>query len=342
MKPRHSHFLRQACALLLTAAACASCQFDRSLLRSGERDIEFARFDRAMEDYLTTGNFASWQKLTTDYPHETQALVEDVLHLGSVESEYIGDTLRTYYSDTTLVKLRADVGRQFANMAVYERELSQAFHHLNAECPDFVVPHVYTQNGALNQSIVVGDSVLGISLDKYLGAAYPAYGKYFYENQRVTMEPQRIVQDCLNFYLAQQYILPQMKKMPHPTLLEMMLHQGKIAWVVAQLTGHPLLDVAAVIPATKKWYAGHERAVWNVLSRPELLHSTDSALIHSIVMTNDARPYFRDAHSRGVGLWIGMRIVDSYMARNRKETINSLLHTTDYERILRQSHYFDK
>lgn len=340
---RFIHPLRNLASLLALSATMAftSCQLDRSLLRNNEQPQQFARFDHAVEDYLVTGTFASWQKLTTDYPRETQTLVEDILHLGKMDEEHIGDTLRTFYSDTTLVKLRHDVERHFASLAPYEKDLTQAFHRLNEECPDFVTPHIYSQNSAFNQSIVVGDSLLGISLDKYLGADYPTYKKYFYENQRVTMIPQRIVQDCLTFYLAQQYILPQMKELPNPTLLDMMLHQGKIAWVVAQLTDRSLVDIAAVTPATKQWYTTHEKSVWSTLSHPDALASTDRAVVHSILMTSDAHPYFNDPHSRGVGLWLGMRIIDSYMKHNPKQTINSLLHDTDYRRILQHSHYPD-
>lgn len=292
-----------------------------------------------MEDYLSTGSFMTWQKLSTDYPCETRALVEDVLHLGTVDGELIGDSLRTFYADSTLVKVRKDVEQRFSDISPYEKQLGRAFNRLKAECPDFVTPYVYCQNSAFNQSIVVGDSLLGISLDKYLGANYPAYQKYFYENQRATMEPQRIVQDCLTFYLAQQYIRPQTEKNPHPNLLDWMIHQAKIAWVVAQLTDNCLLDVAAVLPATKKWYTDHERQVWTTINRPEILSSKDSTLISSVVMTNTKHPYFGDTHSRGVGLWVGMRIVDEYMKRNPKVTVDSLLHTTDYKRLLQASRY---
>lgn len=336
------HFIRtfSGLACLLCCLLASSCQLDRSFFRNANHNtIEFSRFDCAMEDYLSTGSFVTWQKLNTDFPRETQTLVEDVLHLGVVDGELIGDSLRTFYSDSTLVKLRKDVEQKFADLSGYEKQLGRAFNRLRTECPGFVTPHVYCQNSAFNQSIVVGDSLLGISLDKYLSADYPAYQKYFYENQRATMEPQRIVQDCLTFYLAQQYIRPQTEKFPHPDLLEWMIHQAKIAWVVAQLTDNSLLDVAAVLPATKKWYTDHEKQVWKAINRPEILGSRDSTLIRSVVMTNTKRPYFTDTHSRGVGLWIGMRIVDEYMKRNPKITIDSLLHTTDYKRLVQDSKY---
>ena len=57
------------------------------------------------------------------------------------------------------------------------------------------------------------------------------------------------------------------------------------------------------------------------------------------MMTSDAHPYFKDAHSRGVGLWLGMQIVDSYMQRHPEVSLDSLLHITDYQRILKESKY---
>lgn len=320
-----------------------SCQLDRSFFRnSGKDGVEIARFDRALEDYVATGSVSSWQKLNTDYPQETQTLVEDVLHLGAMDQEETEDSLRSFYADSTLVKVRHDIGAKFSDLSDYQDGLQQAFKKLESECSDFVTPHVYAQNSAFNQSIVVGDSLIGISLDKYLGASYPAYAKYFSENQRATLEPSRIVQDCLSFYLAQLYILPSVRGNVRPTLLDWMMHQGKIAWVVARLTESDLVDIAGCQSETKAWYKKNEAAVWAALNRPEVLESRDSALISSIIMSGDAHPYFRDAHSRGVGLWTGMRIVDSYMKNHPEVTLDTLLHNTDYRTMLREAGYEPK
>lgn len=325
---------------LLLVALPSSCQLDRSFFRHADSgQPEIARFDCAVEEYLSTGSVMSWQKLNTDYPRETQALVENVLHLGKMDSEGIEDSLRMFYADTTLVKVRHDVGVKFSDLSDCQKSLQKAFERLDKECDDFVIPRVYTQNSAFNQSIVVGDSLLGISLDKYLGANYTPYKKYFSENQRATLEPSRIVQDCLSFYLAQLYIIPNVRGNMHPSLLEWMMHQGKIAWVVAQLTDSKLVDIAGCQSETKAWYKSHEAAVWAALKRPELLASRDSSFVCSVIMSGNAHPYFRDAHSRGVGLWIGMRIVDSYMKSHPEIGINALLHDTDYSTMLKEANY---
>ena len=52
-----------------------------------------------------------------------------------------------------------------------------------------------------NQSVVVGDSILGFSIDKYMGADYPLYKRFYYDYQCRSMEPDRIVPDCFTCYV---------------------------------------------------------------------------------------------------------------------------------------------
>lgn len=309
------------------------------MIPHGERPpFGIVRYDRVVEDFLVTGNFAGWLRMTTDFPRETQVLVEGVLQLGHVEDEGIDDSLRAYYRDPTLVRVRFDVAKKFGNMRPYEKELGEVFAKLERELPDFVTPKVYTQISAFNQSIVVGDSLIGISLDKYMGADYAYYRRYFYENQRVTMTPERMVQDCLVFYLNQLYPSGGLKS-KQLELGGSMMHQGKIYWVIAKLSGKDFIDVAGLVPATKRWYVNHEHDVWKRIGNTPTLRNTDRDFIFSILTSSHESPYFNEPHSRGVGLWIGMRIIDSYMRHNPNVTINELMHDTDYPSMLQASHY---
>lgn len=322
----------------LLSFCIASCQFDRSLIKDEASNPQrIVRYDRIVDDYVSTGNIALWQRMNTEFPRETRVLIENVLRLGRADQEGIEDSLRAFYNNPTLTQLRKDVAQRFEDLTPYEKELKQAFARLKGEQSSFVTPRIYAQNSAFNQSIVVGDSLLGISLDKYLGTNYPSYKKYFYENQRVTMEPSRMVQECIFFYLAQQF--PLHKQVKEFTLGNMILHQGKLGWIVSQLIDRKPLDVAAYQAATKKWYTQHESYCWNILRQPPMWNTTDSMLCKSVMMTSDAHPYFKDAHSRGVGLWVGMQIVDSYMQQHPEISLDSLLHFTDYQRMLNESKY---
>ena len=118
-----------------------------------------------------------------------------------------------------------------------------------------------------------------------------------------------------------------------------LIHRGIIGWIVAQLVNKPPIDIAAYQAATKVWYNTHERDVWKELKRPEIWNSNDKELIDAIMMTSNKNPYFKDPHSRGVGLWIGLRIVDNYMKLHPEVSLDSLLNTTQYDRILKESKY---
>ena len=95
-----------------------------------------------------------------------------------------------------------------------------------------VIPVVYSQISALDQSVIIGNNTIGISLDKYLGKGYPLYMRYYSQEQRKLMTREQIVPDCLSFYLLSLYPL---KNHESRTQYERDLHMGKIMWAVNKL-----------------------------------------------------------------------------------------------------------
>lgn len=99
---------------------------------------------------------------------------------------------------------------------------------------------VYTQIGALDQSIIVGDQTIGVSLDKYMGAKYPIYKKFNYSSEQLeTMNRSYIVPDCVSFYLLSLYPL---KNYDTRSQLEKDLHMGKVMWVTNKVMGSDVFD----------------------------------------------------------------------------------------------------
>ena len=81
----------------------------------------------------------------------------------------INDRMLEYYSDSTLLTLMHDAEEKFKDLSWVEEKLTKGFKRLKKEVPALFVPHFYAQIAALNQSVVVGDSILGFSIDKYMG-----------------------------------------------------------------------------------------------------------------------------------------------------------------------------
>ena len=129
------------------------------------KPIEVQRYDRLESIYLTTGDFSALQQMETGYPMETRTLIENILKLGSVNDAEINNKFLAFFQDTTLQVIISDVGAQYANMDDINEQLNDAFRKLTYYVPGLPVPQFYAQIGALDQSIVVGDDRVGISLD---------------------------------------------------------------------------------------------------------------------------------------------------------------------------------
>lgn len=301
----------------------------------GVSTIKIVRFDKVVDDFVRTGNVSFSQRLSTDYPTETRILVENMLHLGSVADVHIYDDLRVYFSDSNLVRLSADVRNRFASMARYEEQLNKAYRRLKKELPELEKPYVYTQVSAFNQSIVVNDTVVGISLDKYMGCDYPLYAKSYTLVQRATMHPDRIVPDLLSFYLMAQFP-PRVKP---ENLLHAMIQIGKIQWIVAQAMNTSVENVSGFSAASIKWFQMNEQACWKNLKEHKMLLTTDHNLYAAVVSLTAEKPYFKAEQSRGIGTWLGTQVVRNYMKKHPECTIHELLVEKSCEEVWRGSDY---
>lgn len=323
--------------LLVVVMTCmvTSCQWSLDYGGRGNAsvDIEVHRYDKLLDEFISLNSFSALQKMSTDYPQETKFLIEDVLAIGSVSDDNINLRLREYYSDTLLQALCKDALLKFEDMRGIERSLTRAFKRLKRELPHMAIPRVYAQLSALNQSVVVGDSILGFSIDKYMGADYPLYAQFYYPYQCRSMSPERIVPDCMAFYLLSEYPFPWEW---HRTLLDHILHRGKIHWVVAQIVGTETLEEEMGYTQEEgNWCRGQRERIWSHLVESGQLHSTDPMLVRVYLQPAECT-YPLGSDSPGeVGVWLGLQIIDEYMAKNKNMTIADLLRETDYRSILK-------
>lgn len=205
---------------------CLGCEWRmRSEVIPSDEDSFVLRYDRLESFFLTSGDFSALQQMQTRYPMQTRRLIEDVLQLGKVDDAHINTQFYVFFQDSTLQGLIAEVARQYEDTDDLDEQLHSAFERLSEMVPRAGLPVVYTQIGSLDQSIVVGDSMVGISLDKYLGSDYPLYLHYGYtDRQRSSMTREFIVPDCLGFYLLSLY--------PVPADSLRTSHMGRIQYVV--------------------------------------------------------------------------------------------------------------
>lgn len=221
--------------LVFIMLVCFGCQWQ--LKPNNDDDltsVSIARYDRIESLYLSTGDYSALQQMNTYFPMQTRTLIEDVLRIGKVDDPETNSRFYRFFQDSTLQRMLIDVQQEFADMDDVNEELVSAFERLLGEMPALEIPHIYAQIGSFDQSIIVADGSLGISLDKYLGADYPFYQQNYSDDQRSMMNREMIVPDCLSFYLLSLYPMPRdvMNKQESRDQ-----HMSKIQWVVNEVTG---------------------------------------------------------------------------------------------------------
>lgn len=226
---------------------CMGCEWRlKSVEDTSEQKISVERYDRVQSLYLTTGDYSALQQMNTAYPQQTRTLIEDVLQIGPVNDPETNITFLNFYQDSILQMLIVEAEEQYASMDDINQQFTDAFARLKDHLPDIELPTVYAQIGALGQSVIVADSLLGISLDKYLGKDYPLYLREDYgytDDQRQMMTRRYIVPDCIGFYLLSLYPIPQEEELRQ---VDRDMHIGKIQWVVNQVMDQQVFNTVFV------------------------------------------------------------------------------------------------
>lgn len=322
--------------VLIICCLFASCEqmagwFD------GNNDYPFTieRYDRLQNELGVTGNFSTMQRMNTDFPKQTQILVEDVLELGSVTDADMKEKLEICLSDTAMLILMADGERKFSDMHQLNRDFGNALKRMAKELPQLPQPKVYAQFSGLNESVVVSDTLVGFSIDKYMGVDYPLYKKYFYDNQIATMIPERIVSDCVFYYLRDNYPLPETST---GTLLDNMVHLGIINWITRKLTDSGTIEkMLGYSSEDEQWVKDNFQAVVDYVM--SFQHSTDPQVLRNLLSPTYTVTINGQKAPSFLGTWLGYQMVSHYMKNRKNLSVQQLAETDDLSAIVSAYNY---
>jgi len=161
---------RSLIMLISSLLVLCSCKFKISEQMDKEQPIkvEVSRYDKLQYEFVMTNSFSAIQKMTTDYGQQTRLLVEDVLSIGQVNDVDINNTLREFYSDSLLTKIMCDTEIKYSDLNGINSDLTHAFRVLHKAVPSMKIPHFYAQISALNESIIVDDSIVRGTTSMYI------------------------------------------------------------------------------------------------------------------------------------------------------------------------------
>ena len=166
---------------------------------------------------------------------------------------------------------------------------------------------------------------------------YPLYKRFYYDYECRSMRPDRIVPDCFAFYLLSRY---GMNYHEGTCLIDLMMHTGKINYVVQNLLGYS--DIGEAMGYSKEesdWCKDNEKEIWNYICTNDHLHARDPMVIRYYMKPAPAVDMLGAQAPALIGTWMGARIIASYMKKHKDMKLKDLLEFTDYHEMLSESNY---
>ena len=324
----------------LCLIALVSCHKGRTYFPKDleTQPVEMVRFDQAILNVQTTSVAEDIRVLYDEYPVFMPLWVEDILGIPSADTAYLEQALPQFLADTLYGFKQTNQREQevFADVRDLEKSLSSAFSRIHYLYPEEEIPSVYLFISGFQMPVYFGEDLIGVGADMYLGSDYEYYNRVVYDYQKQTMRKECIPVDVVSAYLFR--TLPYTSKQNR--LQDQMLYRGKIMYLTAQIFDElPEYEVMGWTKEQWDWCVRNEEPIWHLVMDKRDLFKTESLVISSYL--NDG-PFTsevsQDAPGR-LGIWIGWRIVASYMEHNKEVSLQELMAEGDAQLILEQSFY---
>ena len=263
-----------------------------------------------------------------------------VINAGDIEDPAFGEYLTAFCTDRMNNEVYDMTMTIFPDIRGIEGELEKAFRHYIRYFPEKHVPAVFTCITGFNSSIIAGDSVLAIGLDRYLGADceyYPRLQIYRYVAVRMTQD--YIVPDCIYGWASSEWDFNEMNY-GKENVIARMIHEGKLKYFAKCML--PELPDEIIFGFSRdqlKFCVNNEGQMWQYLVRNDLLFRTDHLTIRKLTGEAPFTGWFTNESPGRAAVWTGFRMVESYMMKNPRTSLEELMNETDIQKILDQAKY---
>ena len=298
------------------------------------------RFDRALLAYIdadSTHAPALADALRSDYPELLRMLQRSLIERPDTLTL---DTFllwaADYYNEPHLHQLYLDAVGRYPDPTADSLAcvLRAALARLRTDSPDLPVPAICFHVSGLYQNVLVRDSLLSLSIDKYLGTDYPLYADLLPAHARREMTPAHVVPHILEALLKSEYPF----RGNDAVLLDRMIYEGAIDCLILRaLPDLPLSTLFGWTPDELSRCEREEAIIWRTIVGRRALYTPDRITTERYFRTLPA-DFLSPGLPGHIGEWIGLRIVSRYEAKTHAPLVN-ILRTPDPQAVLTTSKY---
>ncbi|OFY64241.1 MAG: hypothetical protein A2V64_03490 [Bacteroidetes bacterium RBG_13_43_22] len=327
--------------ILLLLPGMLSCRKNPYIIdvSSVSADIEVNRLEKDLFSIDPAEIAVSMPVLREKYGSFLQ-LFSYVINTGNVNDSSFSGFLGRFCTDKINNEVYESVMRLYPDVEAIEEEMEESFRHYKWYFPQSMIPAVYTCITGFNNSLIIGDSVIGIGLDRYLGRDSDYYKRLqIYRYLAARMNSWNIVPDCLYGWGASEWDFASMGY-PVDDVMTEIVHEGKLKYfqkcMMPELNDTVLFGFS---DGQMKFCRNNEMQMWQYLIEHDLLFSTDQFTIRKLTGEAPFTTFFTNESPGRAAAWIGFRIVESYMMNNRSMTLGEMMDNTDIQGILEKARY---
>ena len=302
-------------------------------------DLSIVRMENIMFGVEPSSLMEDIDSLKNVYP-DFFAYLGYVINIGHPDDPSWNDLLMSFITSRQNVEVFSDAADKYSEIGAVEAELLGAWKHYSYYFPGEPVPRLFTCITGFNNSLIVGDSLIGISLDRYLGYDYKYYSMLgIYNYQQLWMIPEAITGDCMYGWASSTWELPE-DEVSSPDVLSNIIHQGKLLYFTrCMLPDYSDSLLYKFTGPQLNFVVNNEQQIWEYLVEHDMLFSTDPLLIKKLTADAPFTSYFtRESPGRAAN-WIGFRIVESYMKNNQDISLAELMDENNLRSILEGAKY---
>ncbi len=325
--------------LLLVIIIFTSCQHNPLKIDVSGVDLKLniQRLDRDIFEVTPENKLITIPKLRQTYGSFFNAYNENVIAIGNPSDSLYPTYLNTFLTDSIRMQSKLKIDSVFSDLTDLEKKLQYGFRHYKYYFPENTIPRLFTIISGFNQSVVMTNDAIGISLDNYLGANCQFYKMLgLPEYKRENMFSGKIPIDVLFNWALSEFAFDESKN----NLISNMVYQGKLLYFLdAMFPEEP--DYLKIGYRSEKldWCTKNEAGMWTYLVEHRLLFTTDRMNIVRFIGPAPFTSSFTNDSPGRTGSWLGWQIVRKYMKKNPAITLPELMKDNDYQKILNDSGY---
>lgn len=303
-------------------------------------ELQIHRFDQALFSVSPDSIPGKIPALEKDFGEFFGLFCSRVINIGDGSNRDFPALLQKYTSDFNIREFYNDCNLQYSDFSSIANDLTSGFKHYRYYFPEKEIPEIYLYAGGFNQSVIIAENILGIGLDKYMGAGYHFYKRLnLPDYQKYRMRREYIAPDCFRAIAFSEFLF----EPETDNLISNMLYHGKIQYLLSAVL--PQLHDTVKFGFTKKqydWCISNERKIWDFLIDKKLLFSTDFLEIKRYTEDGPFTSSLSRESPARTGNWIGWKIICNYLKNNPEITLPQLMNENDFIKILNNSKYNPK